>query len=155
MGVGGGLRELRSTGCEPHPVLERQRPGRDEGGDLTERVSGERDRRLDALADGLPRHQRGEQHGKLRLSGPGQLLGGSVEEKRGEGLPQGGFGPIDDAPGRMVAPRRAHAGGLGPLTGEDDGNAHVLASARTCGFCSDQLRSGRVTPSDCGQENGM
>ena len=43
--VGGGLGELGAAGGEAHAVVEGERAGGDQRGDLTERVAGERDRR--------------------------------------------------------------------------------------------------------------
>ena len=41
--VGGGLREIGAAGGEADAVVEGERAGRNECGDLTERVAGERD----------------------------------------------------------------------------------------------------------------
>jgi len=98
VGVGGGLRELRPSGCEPHTFFERQRAGGDERRHLPQRMAGERQRGLQVLLHGVPRHERRQQHGELRITRAGQLLGGSVEQQRGERLAEGGLGPVDDAP---------------------------------------------------------
>ena len=50
MGVGGGLGELGATGREAHAGVERERAGRDQRGDLAERVAGERDRSVGEAA---------------------------------------------------------------------------------------------------------
>ena len=73
--VGRGLRELGATGGEAHAVVEGEHARRDERGDLTERVAGERDGVVERGVERLPHDERGEQHRELGFAGAGERLG--------------------------------------------------------------------------------
>ena len=122
------LRELGAPRREAHAVFEVERARRDQRGDLTERVPGERDDVVEQRPRRFPRDERRAQHRELRVARARELLGGRVEQERRERLAERGFGLLDDLPRRMVLPRRAHAGCLCSLTGEHDRDAHEQTS---------------------------
>jgi hypothetical protein len=62
-----------------------------------------------------------------------------------EWLTERRFRPLDDRPCGRVAPRRPHSGFLGPLTGEDDRDAHFVNPLRLGLKCSDPGARGPVT----------
>ncbi len=130
VGVGRGLGELGAARREPHARLEREDAGGDQRGDLAERVSRERDRRVGKRRERVPHDERGEQHRELRLAGAGERVGGRVGDEVTERLAERGFRVLDDRPARMITPRRGHAGLLGSLSGEDDRDSPLWCSLR-------------------------
>ena len=123
MRVGGGLGEIGAPSGEADAVVDGDGSGGDQGGDLPERVAGERDD-LDVggvgeyRADGFPDHQRREQDRELGVAGAGEVVGTGVEEQRRQRLAERGLRAVDHRPCRLALPRHAHAGCLGPLAGE-------------------------------------
>src|SRR5262245_49482320 len=89
----------------------------------------ERDRFGDVVAYGFPRDERREQHRELGFARASELVGTGIEDEVREWLTESGFGLIDHAPRRVVAPRRAHRGPLRSLPWEHDRNTHRLPAA--------------------------
>ena len=75
------LCELGAPRGEPHALFEFEHAGRDQRGDLPERVAGERDDVVELRARGFPREERGAQHRELRVARARELLGGGVQEQ--------------------------------------------------------------------------
>ena len=129
MRVGGGLRELGAPRREAHAVFEIERARRDERGDLTERVAGERDDVVEHRRERLPTRRATCTAPRVARCACGRARSaGRVEQQRCERFAERGFGLLDDLPRGMVVPRRAHTGCLRSLAGEHDGNAHEKTS---------------------------
>ena len=127
---------LSLAGGEAHALLERQHTGGDEGGDLPERVPGERDRDLGKRLHRLPHDERRQEHRELCFAGAGQIVGSGFGDEEPDLLAEGGLCVVDHVPRGVVTPGRRHTGLLGSLTGEDDRDAHRAPDALTadCGL---------------------
>ena len=120
-GVGGGLHGGAALGDEAHAVLEAQRADRGEGAVLAEAVAGGAGTAHAEPGDGVVHDEAQDVGGELRVLRALELLGVGVEEQRGDVATAGLGGGGDDRPGRVVGPGAAHAGLLGPLAGEREG----------------------------------
>ncbi len=78
----------------------------------------------------VPHDERREQHRELRFARAGERFGRRVDDEVRERFTERGFGPLDDRPRRVVAPRQRHARLLGSLAGEDHCDAHRVAPLR-------------------------
>ena len=108
-GVASAAAWVRSarTAANRTPSSKGITPDGDERCHLSERVAGERHGH-DPVADGLPREERREQHGELRVPRPQELVGVRVEEQSAERLAEGGLGRVRrplPTPGRCATPR--------------------------------------------------
>src|SRR5438105_13376665 len=133
MRVCGGLCQLGASGREAHTVVEVDDSRGDQRGDLTERVTRERDDVVETWPRGFPRHERRAQHCELRVSRAGELLCRRVEQEWRERLAQCRLGLLDDLPRGVVLPRHTHAGLLRSLAGEHDGDAQDRPPAEWVG----------------------
>ncbi len=120
----GRLRELGAAGGEADAGIEGETARGDQCGDLSERVTGEPDRPFGKWLHRLPRDQRREEHGKLRVPCASEDIVGSVGDEVREWLTERGFGAIDDRPRSVVTPEQSHTRFLRPLSGEDDRDTH-------------------------------
>ena len=119
-----GLRELGAAGREPDAGVEGETARGDQCRDLSERVTGERNRPFGEWLHRFPGDERREEHGELRVACASEDVVGSVGNEVGEWLTQRGLGAIDDRPRGVITPRQSHSRFLRPLSGEDDRDTH-------------------------------
>ena len=112
-------RQVGPAGGEAVAVGRVDGAGGDEGRDLAQRVAGEGHGRLgQRRPEGLPGHERAEQHRQLAGPGGGQLVGVGVEQEAGQRPAEGRLGLGDHRPrrgdrstaGRRLAWRRLDQG---------------------------------------------
>ena len=111
MRVGRGLRELGAPRREADAVVEVERAGRDERGDLSERVAGERDdldvgRGGERGASASQAMSEVSSTDELRVAGAGEVVGVGVEEERCERFAERGSRPARP-PSTRAGPSRA------------------------------------------------
>jgi hypothetical protein len=140
--VGGGLHGSPPLGDEAHTVVEGQRAEGGEGGVLAEAVAGGHGAAHAERLDGVVDHEAQDVGGELGVLGAAELVGVGIEQEGGHVAPARLGGSGHDRPRGVIDPGPAHAGLLGSLTGEREGE-HPVSDQALSRVVS---RSGQVPP---------